>query len=64
MKVKMVTVGLINNQNVDWPEGWPLPAKGERVELAEAAVYVRHRIWCPLSFDDHEPYVYIVVGPK
>lgn len=64
MKIKMVTSGLINNPEIEWPEGWPPPAVGDSIQAFGNKMYVWYRTWYPAAVDNQEPYVYIVLGPR
>lgn len=54
--------------NVTWPEGWPVPRKGEAVYPKEGTpLYVRHVCWYPHSVADQglpDPFVYVVLGER
>jgi hypothetical protein len=49
-----------------WPDGWPLPRKGDCIELPEQPpLWVRGVDWYPHGSEEgSDPFVYIVLGTK
>ena len=74
MKVQCTLVGMVGHPAPPvWPEGWPIPRQDEEVYLRDrggpaTGLFVRHVVWYPEGDpddpDDHEPFVYLVVGPR
>lgn len=46
-----------------WPEGWPLPNKGDVVNIEDQSLWVRAIEFNPFGDgEDPDPYIYIVLA--
>lgn len=64
----VTTVGLLPEQEVDWPAGWPPPRVGDIVDLnndVTPPLYVCRVGWYPHGDgeDSTDPFIYVVLGP-
>ena len=48
---------------VEWPEGWPVPRKGDGVCTRDGDfLSVRTVVWYPHGEEGSEPFAYVVLG--
>lgn len=46
-----------------WPDGWPVPAAGDLVDLPAAKLEVIRVVYMPLGdSENREPCIYVVIG--
>lgn len=66
LRVVVRVVGHSVRLDNGWPEGWPVPREGEPIHIGEDTLYVRTVAWYPAGdiHGDHEPFVYVVLGPQ
>ena len=68
LKIKCSVSGVPNLYAIEWPDGWPVPRRGEIVDVASSpnTLYVKTVVWYPEGddSDDKEPFAYIVLGPS
>jgi hypothetical protein len=47
-----------------WPDGWPIPATGDTIDLPDVQLEVKRVVYMPLGTEEKpgDPLVYVVVG--